>query len=88
MLDILVTSRREKKAAERFFCKVLKHQGRPPLQLVTDKLRTYPAVHREIFPLVKHRTGQRENNRAEVSHQHTRERERQMRCFKSPAQVQ
>ena len=35
-----------------------------------------------------HRTGQYENNRAEVSHQHTREQERQMRRFKSAAQVQ
>ena len=68
--------------------KVLKHQGRPPWQLVTDKLRSYPAAHREIFPSVTHRTGQYENNRAEVSHQHTRGQERQMRRFKSAAQLQ
>jgi putative transposase len=45
-------------------------------------------VHYEIFPSVTHRTGQYENNRAEVSHQHTREQERQMHRFKSAAQVQ
>ena len=64
------------------------HQERPPLELVTDKLRSYPAAHREVFPSVTHRTGQYENNRAEVSHQHTREQERQMRHFESAAQVQ
>ena len=88
VLDILVTRHRDKRAAKRFFRKVLKNQGRPPLQLVTDKLRSYPAAHREVFPSVTHRTGQYQNNRAEVSHQHTREQERQMRRFKSARQVQ
>ena len=78
VLDILVTRHRDKRAAKRFFRKMLKHQERPPLQLVTDKLRSYPAAHREVFPSVTHRTGQYENNRAEVSHQHSREQERQM----------
>ncbi len=58
ILDILVTRHRDKRAAKRFFRKVLKHQERPPLQLVTDKLRSYPAAHREVFPSVTHRTGQ------------------------------
>ncbi len=47
-----------------------------------------PAAHREVFPSVEHRTGRYENNRAEVSHQHTREQERQMRRFKSVVQAQ
>jgi putative transposase len=55
---------------------------------VAAQLRSYPAAHREVFPSVTHRTGQYENNRAELSHQHTREQERQMRRFKSAAQVQ
>jgi len=88
VIDILVTKRRDRLAAKRFFRKALKHQGQVPWQLVTDKLRTYGAVHREIFPSVVHRTKRYENNRAEVSHQHTREQERQMRRFKSPRQVQ
>ena len=88
VLDILVTKRRNKKAAKRFFRKVLKGQGEPPWKLITDKLKSYSAAHREVFPSVEHRTGQYENNRAEVSHQHTREKERQVRRFKSMAQVQ
>ena len=88
VLDILVTKRRDKRAAKRFFRKVLKGQGEVPRRLVTDKLKSYPTAHREVFPSVEHRTGQYENNRAEVSHQHTREQERQMRRFKSIAQAQ
>lgn len=88
MLDILVTKRRNKRAAKRFFHKVLKSQGRAPWQLTTDKLRSYSAAHGEVFPSVEHRMGQYENNRAEVSHQHTREQERQMRRFKSISQAQ
>ena len=88
VLDILVTKRRNKRAAKRFFRKVLKIQGQLPWRLVTDKLRSYSAAHRELFPSVEHRTGQYENNRAEVSHQHTREQERQMRGFKSIEQAQ
>ena len=88
VIDILVTKKRDRRAAKRFFRKALKHQENPPWQLVTDKLRSYPAAHREVFPSVHHRTGQYENNRAEVSHQHTRKQERQMRRFKSMAQAQ
>jgi putative transposase len=68
--------------------KALKHQGQVPWQLVTDKLRTYWAAQCEVFPSVVHRTGRYENNRADVSHQHTREQEKLMRRFKSPQQAQ
>ncbi len=88
VIDILVTKRRDRRAAKRFFRRALKHQGQAPWQLITDKLQSYPAAHRDIFPSVVHRTGQYENNRAEVSHQHTREQERQMRRFKSMGQTQ
>jgi putative transposase len=88
VIDILVTKRRDRRAAKRFFRKALKHQGQVPWQLVADKLRTYQAAHREVFPSVMHRTGRYENSRAEVSHQHTREQERQMRRFKSHQQAQ
>ena len=87
-LDILVQSRRNRRAAIRFFRKVLKGQGREPRRLVTDKLRSYPAACRTVLPSVVHVTDQYANNRAEVSHQPTRQRERQMRRFKSAAHVQ
>ena len=88
VLDILVQSRRNRRAAVRFFRKLLKKQGCLPRRLVTDKLRSYPAAHRTVMPSVVHRIEQYANNRAEVSHQPTRQRERQMRRFKSAAHLQ
>jgi len=88
VIDILVQSRRDCRAAKRFFRKLLKGQGCAPRRLVTDKLRSYSAAHRAVMPSVVHSTRQYENNRAEVSHQPTRHREGQMRRFKSAAQAQ
>jgi putative transposase len=87
-IDILVQSRRNRRAAIRFFRKLLKGQGREPRRLITDKLRSYAAAHRTVMPSVVHCTRQHENNRAEVTHQPTRQRERQMRLFKSVAHAQ
>jgi putative transposase len=88
VIDILVQPRRNRRAAERFFRKLLKGQGSEPRWLVTDKLGSYSAAHRTIMPSVIHVTERYANNRAEVSHQATRQRERQMRKFKSAAQAQ
>ena len=88
VIDILVQSRRNRRAAMRFFRKLLKGQGREPRRLITDKLRSYSAAHRTVMPSVVHCTEQYANNRAEVSHQPTRQRERQMRRFKSAAHAQ
>ena len=88
VIDIFVQPRRDGRAALRFFRKLLKSQRREPFRLVTDKLGSYRVAHREIMPLVTHDTGRYANNRAEVSHQPTRRRERQMRRFKSPKQAQ
>ncbi len=88
VLDILVQSRRNRRAALRFFRKLLKRQDCVPRRLITDKLRSYPAACRTAMPSVVHCTDQYANNRAEVSHQPTRQRERQMRRFKSATQLQ
>ena len=88
VLDILLQSHRNRRAAVRFFRKLLKTQGRIPRRLITDQLRSYAAACRTVMPSVVHVTGQYANNRAEVSHQPTRQRERQMRRFKSAAQLQ
>ena len=88
VIDILVLSRRNRGAAARFFRKLLKGQGRAPRRLITDQLRSYAAAHRTAMPSVVHSTRQYENNRAELSHQPTRQRERQMRRFKSAAHLQ
>ncbi len=88
VIDILVQSRRNRRAAERFFRKLLKGQGKVPFRMVTDKLKSYGAALRTIMPSVNQDTAQYANNRAEVSHQPTRQRERKMRRYKSPRQAQ
>jgi putative transposase len=88
ILDILAQTRRDKQAAKKFFRKLLKAQGHVPRVLVTDKLKSYAAAKRELMPRVEHRTHKRLNNRAENSHQPTRERERRMKQFKSAGQAQ
>jgi putative transposase len=87
-IDILVQKRRNKTAAKRFFRKLLKGQCKAPRRLITDKLKSYSAAHREVLASVPHCTEQYDNNRAEVSHEPTRQRERQMRRFKSAGQAQ
>ena len=88
VLDILVQSRRNKKAAKRFFRKLLKGLQYVPRVIITDKLRSYGAAKREILPGVEHRQHKGLNNRAENSHQPTRLREKKMRKFKSAKQAQ
>ena len=81
MLDVLVQCRRNKKAAKRFFCKLLKGLRYVPRVIVTDKLGSYGAAKREILPGVEHRQSRYLNNRCEVSHQPSRRREQHMRQF-------
>ncbi len=88
VIDILVQSRRDGRAAKRFFRKLLKGQGCGPNRLVTDQLMSYGVAHREMMPTVPHDTRRWENNRAEVSHEGVRQRERQMRRFKSVGYAQ
>ena len=88
MIDILLQRRRNARAAKRFFSKALKGQSDAPNRLTTDKLSSYPPAVREVMPETVHDTSQYANNRAEFSHQPTRQRERQMRRFKSRRQAQ
>jgi putative transposase len=88
VLDILVQSRRNTKAAKRFLAKLMKKQRQVPRVLVTDKLRSYAAAHRDLMPSTEHRQSKYLNNRAENSHQPTRQRERAMKGFRSPGRAQ
>jgi len=87
-LDILMQSRRNRQAAKRFFRKLLKGLCYVPRVIITDKLKSYAAAKREILPNTEHRRHKGLNNQCEVSHQPTRQRERQMRRFKSPRHAQ
>src|SRR5215216_7333844 len=76
VLDILVQSRRDQRAAKKFFRKLLKGCQYVPRVLITDKLGSYAAAKKEVLPGVEHRQHRRLNNRAENSDQPTRQRER------------
>jgi len=88
IVDIFLQRRRDGKAAKRFFKRLLKNNRGEPRKIVTDKLRSYGVAHRELIPDTIHDTTQYANNRAELSHQPTRVRERGMRRFKSTQQAQ
>jgi transposase-like protein len=83
VLDILVQNRRDAAADRRFFRPLLKKTCSVPRVVVTDKLRSYSAAHRKAIPCVGHRSHKGLNNRAENSHQPTRQRERAMKGFRS-----
>ncbi len=87
VVDIYLQKRRDAKTAKRFFRRFLK-SGDTLREIVTDKLRSYGVAHRSLIPSARHNSQQYANNRAELSHQPTRVRERGMRRFKSIEQAQ
>ena len=88
VIDILVQPKRDRFAAMRFFRKLLRSTQGHPRVIITDKLRSCGAAKKIVLPRVAHRQSRYLNNRAENSHQPTRQRERRMKRFKSPGQAQ
>ena len=88
VVEVFLQKRRDGAAAKRFFMRLLKVHRNEPRKIVTDKSRSYGVAHRELIPDTIHDTSQNANNRAELSHQPTRVRERGMRKFKSIQQAQ
>ena len=88
VLDVLVQRRRDKRAARRLMRKLLRKQGFAPTEVTTDRLRSYGAAFGELGLTARHEQGLRKNNRAEVSHQPLRRRERKMQRFKAPGSAQ
>ncbi len=87
VLDILVQSRRNAKAAKRFLGLLIARFGSPRV-IITDKLRSYIKPIRQLAPDADHRAHKGLNNRIEGSHRPTRKREKLMGRFKSPRQAQ
>jgi len=87
VVDVYLQERRDAKAAKCFFQRFLRSGG-VPREIITDKLGSYGVAHRSLIPETEHNTEQYANNRAELSHQPTRVRERGMRRFKSITQAQ
>jgi putative transposase len=88
VVDVFLQKQRNAKAAKQFFMRLLRKHKSEPRKIVTDKLRSYDVAHRELIPDTIHVNDHYANNRAELSHQPTRVRERGMRKFKSIKQAQ
>jgi putative transposase len=88
VLDEIVQSRRDTKAAKRLLKRLLRKQGCPPRRMITDKLGSYAAARSQIMPDVEHRSHKGLNNRAENSHLPFRRRERAMQGFRSSRYLQ
>jgi putative transposase len=88
VLDILVQSRRNRKAAKKLFRTLLKGLQYVPRVIITDKRKSYDAAKREILPGVEHRQSRYLKNRCENSHRPTRQREYRMQGFQSAGHAQ
>ncbi|EKF39803.1 IS6 family transposase (plasmid) [Nitratireductor rhodophyticola] len=88
VLDEIVQTRRNTKAAKRLLTRLLKKQGLAPKRMITDKLRSYGTAKRQVMPQIEHRSHKGLNNRAENSHVPLRKRERSMQGFRSPGSLQ
>jgi putative transposase len=88
VLDEIVQTSRDTKAAKRLLTRLLKKQGCPPRRMITDKLGSYTAARRQVMPAVEHRSHKGFNNRAENSHLPLRRRERIRQGFRSPGGLQ
>ena len=88
VLDEIVQTRRDTKAAKRLLKRLLKRQSCPPRRMITDKLGSYATARHQVMPAVEHRSHRGLNNRAENSHLPLRRRERIMQGFRSPGGLQ
>jgi putative transposase len=88
VLDEIVQTRRNTKAAKRLLRRLLKKQGVAPKRIITDKLRSYGAAKRKVMSRVDHWSHRGVNNRAENSHVPFRKRERMMQGFRSAGGLQ
>jgi putative transposase len=88
VLDEIVQSRRNTKAAKRLLTRLMRKQGMVPKRIITDKLPSYGAARRQVMPGVEHRYHKGLNNRAENSHLPLRKRESIMQGFRSVGGLQ
>ena len=90
IVDFLLSAKRDKKAAKRFFRKALARDNtRHPRTVVTDRLKSYPGAiremkrDREMWRFTRHRRGRWLNNRVEQDHRRVKRRTRPMLGFGS-----
>lgn len=88
VLDEIVQTLRNAKAAKRLLKAPLEKQGIAPKRMITDKLRSCGAAKRQVMPDVEHRSHKELNHRAENSHVPLRKLKRKMQGFRSPGALQ
>jgi putative transposase len=74
VLDVILQARRNQDAAEALLGRLVEGQPTEPWVIVTDKLASYVPAIKKVFPQAEHRAHKCMNNRAENSHQPTRQR--------------
>jgi transposase, IS6 family len=82
VVDVLVSPRRDAKAARRFFQRAISVTKVTPVEVITDQAPVYPAVLEELLPAAWHRTDRYANNRVECDHGRLKSRLRPMRGLK------
>jgi transposase-like protein len=82
VIDVFVSQRRDATAARHFFEQAVSVTKRTPIEVVTDKAPTYPAVLEELLPAAWHRTDRYANNHIEADHGRLKSRLSAMRGFK------
>jgi putative transposase len=87
VLDILVQTRQNAKAAKRFLQRLINQFGEPRV-VITDKLRNYVKSIKTLAPDADHRAHKGLSNAIEGSHRPTRKREKIFGRFKSHRQAQ
>jgi transposase, IS6 family len=81
VIDVFVSTRRDRGAARRFLVAALDHHG-VPTEVVTDRAWTLLAVVAELIPAAFHDTSRYANNRIETDHGRLKARLRPMRGLK------
>ena len=82
VIDVFVSSRRDTKAAQRFFQRAIGTTKTAPTEVITDQAPVYPAVLEDLRPAALHRTDRYANNRVECDHGRLKARLRPMRGLK------
>jgi transposase-like protein len=85
VIDVSASARRDGEAARRFFQRARTTTGVMPVEVITDRAPTYPAVVGELRPAAWHHTEQYSNNRVEADHTQLKRRLRPMRGIKTMA---
>jgi IS6 family transposase len=86
VIDVLVSQRRDARAAQAFFTRALTH-GASPVEVTTDRAPVYPRVMDPLVPTARHVTEQDANNTVEADHARLKGRPRPMRALTTIASL-